>query len=127
MVDERGKDLLPGDPGDPEAIGRFSLPNVQGPMGGRRQIDGAAYPPPARRREVGGPFGGRLAQAGEALGRCGVDGGRGGWRGSAERSPTGSDLASVEVHCDDVLRLVADQEISAYRRQSLLIVAPMAA
>ena len=30
----------PGDSGEPQAVGRVSLPDVQGPVGGGGQIDG---------------------------------------------------------------------------------------
>lgn len=40
QLDERTDDFLPGDAGEPQAVGRVSLPDVQGPVGGRGQIDG---------------------------------------------------------------------------------------
>jgi hypothetical protein len=32
LVDQCGEDLLPGDAGEPEAVGGFSLPDVEGPV-----------------------------------------------------------------------------------------------
>ena len=57
MVDERDEDLLPGYPGDPQAVGRISLPNVEGPVGGGRQIDGSSCPLGAPRPVACGPVG----------------------------------------------------------------------
>lgn len=34
FVDQRAKDLLPGDPCDAEAVGGLSLPDVKGAVGG---------------------------------------------------------------------------------------------
>jgi hypothetical protein len=40
QLDERADDFLAGDSGEPQAVRRVSLPDVQGPVGGGRQIDG---------------------------------------------------------------------------------------
>jgi hypothetical protein len=40
QLDERADDFLAGDSGEPQAIGRLSLPDVQGTVGGGGQIDG---------------------------------------------------------------------------------------
>lgn len=57
MVDECGEDLLSGHPGDSQAVGRFSLPNVEGPVCGGRQIDGSSRPLAAPRPIACGPVG----------------------------------------------------------------------
>ena len=44
MVDECGEDFLPGHAGDPQPIGRFSLPDVEGSVCGSRQVDGPSCP-----------------------------------------------------------------------------------
>ena len=44
LVDERGEHLLPGHPGDSQAVGGFPLPDVEGPVGGGRKVDGATGP-----------------------------------------------------------------------------------
>ena len=84
MVDQCGENLLSGHSGDAEAVGSVSLPDVEGPVGGDRQIDGPPDPLGALRqvacRLVAWPvyrwdvhaLGGRLSEAGEALGWFGV-------------------------------------------------------
>jgi hypothetical protein len=40
LLDECGKDLLSGDAGDSEAVGGFSLPDVERPVYGGWEVDG---------------------------------------------------------------------------------------
>ena len=40
QLDERADDFLAGDSGEPQAVGRLSLPDVQGPVSGGGQVDG---------------------------------------------------------------------------------------
>ena len=44
MVDECGEDLLSGHAGNSKAVGRFSLPDVEGSVCGGRQVDGPSCP-----------------------------------------------------------------------------------
>jgi hypothetical protein len=57
LVDERGEDLLSGHPRDPQAVGRISLPDVEGSMCGGRQVDGSSCPLGASRPITYGPVG----------------------------------------------------------------------
>lgn len=41
LVYERGEDLLAGDAGQAESVGCFSLPDIEGTMLGRGEVDGA--------------------------------------------------------------------------------------
>lgn len=79
LVDERGEDLLPGHPGDSQPVGRLALPDVEGPVRRRREVDGSARPLGASllggRRRAGDPRG---TPETETLGGCGVSGGPGG-------------------------------------------------
>lgn len=96
MFDECGENLLPGNAGDAEAVGRFSLPDVEGSVCGGRQIDGPPDPLGAPRRVACRlvawsvyrwdvhPLGGRLSEAGEALGWFGISGRSGGRHRGAE-------------------------------------------
>lgn len=47
LVDQRGQHLLSGHAGETEAIGGISLPDVEGTVLGRREIDGASRFPAA--------------------------------------------------------------------------------
>src|ERR1700761_9798101 len=69
QLDQRGNYLLSGDAGESEAVGGFSLPDVQGPVGGGGQVDGPSrslatgwlveFLPDAGLPDVGEAFGGR--------------------------------------------------------------------
>jgi hypothetical protein len=39
LVDERGEDVLSGDAGDSETVGGVSLPDVEGSVLGRGEVD----------------------------------------------------------------------------------------
>ena len=40
QLDERANNFLPGDAGESELVGGFSLPDIEGPVGGGGQVDG---------------------------------------------------------------------------------------
>ncbi|EUA54648.1 hypothetical protein I553_1396 [Mycobacterium xenopi 4042] len=42
LVNERREDLLSGDPGEPQPVGRVSLPDVEGTVLGGREVDRSA-------------------------------------------------------------------------------------
>ena len=74
QVDECGDDLLPGHTGESEPVGGLSLPDVESPVGGRGQVDGAPYALASRR--LPGLVIDALPNAGEAFGlRRGVGAG----------------------------------------------------
>jgi hypothetical protein len=90
LVDERDKDLLSGDAGDTEAVGGFSLPDVEGSVCGGREVDGSSCSLAACSLVE------FLSEVREALGRPRVRG-----YGCAEAPDTGFDAVGGSVHHGD--------------------------
>ena len=44
MVDEGGEDILSGHPGDSQAVGGFTLPDVEGSVCAGREVNGSPGP-----------------------------------------------------------------------------------
>jgi hypothetical protein len=113
---------LPRHARDTEAVGGFPLPDVEGSVGGGREIDGATCPlDPCRllacrplpwlgiHRLGDQSLGARLSEAGDAFGGRAISGRGPSGHLRAERSGAGSDVAGVEAHCGDVPPVGANQ------------------
>lgn len=57
LVDKRAEDLLSGDASQSETVGCLSLPDIETPVLGRGEVDGASGAPPPRLPDGGEPFG----------------------------------------------------------------------
>jgi hypothetical protein len=65
LVDQSRQHLLSGDAGKPKSVGGFTLPDVEGAVGGRGKVDGSPGALPAR------PLTYLVPDAGETFGRVG--------------------------------------------------------
>ena len=101
MVDECGEDLLSGHAGDSQAVGGFSLPDVERPVCRGREVDGTSCSLGTRWlvacRLLDYSLGVGLSEAREALGWRRVPRWAGGRHVSAKRPTAGSDVTWVDA------------------------------
>jgi hypothetical protein len=99
LVDQCREDLLSGDAGDAELVGGLLLPEVEGSVGGEREVDGPSG------SLVAHSLNRHLPKGGDALGRPGLagTGWPGGRRVGAKPSGTGFVAAWEATHRGDLL------------------------